>query len=122
MRSVSFIPLPASYTGTSRFYDGLLYTIKSGGILAAIDPATGSILRQARVEGAIDDYYASPVAVDGRIYLTSEKGKLAVVLPGARWEVVSVSDFQEPCYATPAISDGRMYVRTATALYCFGNR
>ena len=109
MRSVSFIPLPASYTGTSRFYDGLLYTIKSGGILAAIDPA-------------IDDYYASPVAVDGRIYLTSENGKLAVVRPGARWEVVSVSDFQEPCYATPAISDGRMYVRTATALYCFGNR
>ena len=39
--------------------------------LAAIDPATGSILRQARVEGAIDDYYASPVAVDGRIYLTN---------------------------------------------------
>jgi outer membrane protein assembly factor BamB len=101
-------------------YENILYTIKDGGILTSLDPATGKVLKSARVRDAIDNYYASPVAADGKIYLASETGKISVIRPGAQWEVLAVHDFEEPAYASPAISDGRLYVRTDAALYAFG--
>ncbi len=39
---------------------------------------------------------------------------------GAEWELLAVNDLGEDCYATPAIADGRIYIRTRSALYCFG--
>ena len=101
-------------------YRGLLYTIKDGGILTALDAETGAILKQARLPDAIDSYYASPVAADGKIFLASENGRLAVVKPGREWELLRVNNIDEPCYATPAIAAGRIYLRTSSTLYCFG--
>jgi outer membrane protein assembly factor BamB len=103
-------------------YEGVLYTIKDGGILTSLDPATGKILKQARLQGAIDSYYASPVAADNKIFLASETGKVSVVTPGSQWELLAVNDLNEPCYATPAISDGQIYIRTPSTLYCFANQ
>jgi outer membrane protein assembly factor BamB len=103
-------------------YQGILYTIKDGGILTSFDPATGKILKQARLQGAIDSYYASPVAGDNKIFLASETGKISVVKPGTQWEILAVNDLNEPCYATPAIGDGRIYIRTLTTLYCSANQ
>lgn len=99
---------------------GLLFTIKDGGILTSMDAATGQIRKSARVPGAIDPYYASPVAADGKLYLVSEHGKVAVTTLTADWEVLAVNDLGEPAYATPAIQPGRLFLRTAAALYCFG--
>jgi outer membrane protein assembly factor BamB len=101
-------------------YQGVLYTVRDGGILTSFDPAKGAVLKQARIRGAIDAYYSSPVAADGKLYVVSENGKVAVITPGAEWEALSVADLDEPCYATPAIADGRIYLRTASSLYCFG--
>ncbi len=100
-------------------YQGILYTIKDGGILTAFNPADGKVLKQARLTGAIDKYFASPVAADGKIYFASENGKLGVVEAGADWRVLAVNDLAEPCHASPAISAGRLYVRTQNALYAF---
>jgi hypothetical protein len=99
--------------------DGILYTIKTGGILTSMSAKTGEIHKTARVQGAIDGYYASPIAAGGRLFLFSEKGKSAVIKPGAQWETESVVDFDEPIYATPAVGDGVMYLRTSGALYAF---
>ena len=101
-------------------YQGVLYTIKDGGILSALDPANGQIHKQARLPGAIDNYYASPVAADSKIFVLSETGKLSVVKAGKEWELLSLNDLNEPCYATPALADSRLYLRTQTTLYCFG--
>ena len=101
-------------------YKDVLYTIKDGGILSALDPANGRVHKQARLAGAIDSYYASPVAADGKIFVVSETGKLSVVKAGKEWELLSLNDLHEACYATPALADGRMYLRTQTKLYCFG--
>jgi len=101
-------------------YEGVLYTIKDGGILSALDPATGKIHKQARLTGAIDNYYASPVAAGGKIFIVSEAGKLSVVEAGKEWNLFSMNDLNEPCYASPALADGRLYLRTRTTLYCFG--
>jgi outer membrane protein assembly factor BamB len=113
-RSVPQVPSPL-------LYQGVLYTIKDGGVLTALDAARGTVLKQARLPGAIDAYYASPVAADGRIFLVSEMGKATVLAAGPDWTILSANDLDEACYATPALSGGRIYLRTRTALYCFGN-
>ena len=100
-------------------YKDVLYLIKDGGILTAVDAKDGTILKQGRLTGALDTYYASPVAGGGHVYLLSQPGKLTVVKAGAEWEIVSSADFDEECYATPAIVGDTMYLRTRSALYCF---
>jgi hypothetical protein len=111
-RAVPEVPSPL-------LYQGVLYTVKDGGILTALDAGSGEVLRQGRVRGAIDKFFSSPVAADGKIFLVSETGKVAVLKAGAEWEVLAVNDFAEPAYATPAITDGRLYVRIGQTLYCF---
>lgn len=101
-------------------YDGVLYYVKNGGILAAMDAGTGKILKRGRLDGAIDPYSASPVAAEGKIYFASEKGRIVVLKPGADWEVVAVNDLNEEIYATPALSGGSIFARTAENLYRFG--
>ena len=103
-------------------YNGVLYVVKNGGILTAFNPSTGEVLKTGRVRGALGGYSASPVAADGKIFLTSEEGKLAVLKAGADWDVLAVNDLAEGAFATPALSAGRIYVRTDEALYCFGSR
>ena len=100
------------------FYQGVLYMLKEGGILTSLDPATGKVSKQARLTGALGDYFSSPVATDGKLFAVSQSGQLVVVRAGAQWEVISVSDMNEDAFATPAIADGRLYVRTVAALYC----
>lgn len=100
-------------------YQGVLYVIKNGGILTSYDAATGAERKAGRVQGAIAGYSASPVAADGRIYLANEDGKVAVVKAAADWEVLAVNDLDEPIYATPALSQGSIYLRTQESLYCF---
>jgi outer membrane protein assembly factor BamB len=101
-------------------YNNILYVLKEGGILTALNPEDGKVFKQGRVEGAVDSYAASPVAADGKIYLASGKGKIAVLEPGTEWKVLQVHDLKEDLWATPAIADSRIYIRTQAALYCFG--
>jgi len=101
-------------------YQNVLYYVKNGGILAAVDALTGKTLRQARVQGALDPFSASPVAADGKIYVASESGKIAVIKPGADWEVITVNDLKEDTFATPVLSKGQIFLRTNESLYCFG--
>lgn len=115
-RNDKFVPQVSS----PLLYQGVLYTIKDGGIFTSLDPASGAIHKTARLPGAIDAYYSSPVAADGKIYVASETGKVSVIKPGPQWEPAGVFDFEEQIYATPAIADGRIYLRTSRALYCFG--
>lgn len=101
-------------------YQDVHYMVRTGGIITTLDAATGKVLKQGRTKDAIGDYYASPVAADGKVYLASEDGKVSVLKAGAEWEVLGVSDFGEEIHATPALSAGRIYLRTRSALYCIG--
>jgi outer membrane protein assembly factor BamB len=97
----------------------VLYVVRNA-IVSTFDPTTGELLRRERIRSAIGDYYASPVAGDGKIYLASLDGKLSVLRAGRDWEVLSTSDLGEQIIATPAIADARVFVRTDRSLYCFG--
>ncbi len=98
---------------------GLVFTVKDGGFLSCLDAKDGKLLKRERLPGP-GNYYSSPVAGDGKIYLLSERGRLTVVSAVRDWQVLASSDFQEDGYATPALADGRIYLRTAGHLYCFG--
>lgn len=100
-------------------YQGVLYLIKNGGILTTLNPEDGSMLWQGRVREALDNYYASPVAGDGKVYLASEKGLVTVLTADAQPQPGDTVDFGEAIFATPALADGRVYLRTASKLYCF---
>jgi outer membrane protein assembly factor BamB len=101
-------------------YHNVLYMVNDGGIVTALNPDTGAEIGQGRLKGAVDHYYASPVAADGKIFMLSETGKVVVLAPGGSLEPVVVNDLGDDIYATPAISDGRIYLRTRGWLYCFG--
>ena len=101
-------------------YKDVLYLMKEGGILTALDPLTGKVLKQGRLQGALGDYFASPVAADDKVFTVSHEGKVTVLKPGGQWEVLAINDLGEDCNATPAIADGRLYIRTRSTLYCFG--
>jgi outer membrane protein assembly factor BamB len=100
-------------------YNGVIYLVRNGGIFAAFDLATGTMAKQGRLREAIDEYFASPVAANGRILAASRGGKLTWVKAGADWEVLQVNDLGEECFATPALAADGVFVRTAAALYLF---
>jgi outer membrane protein assembly factor BamB len=100
---------------------GALFMVNDGGILTSLDAKTGDVGRQGRLSGT-GKYFSSPVAGDGKIYLLSDRGELSVVTAEPQWRQIAEANFGEDVYATPAISAGRIYIRTVGHVYCFGAR
>ncbi|HXW05625.1 MAG TPA: PQQ-binding-like beta-propeller repeat protein [Vicinamibacterales bacterium] len=100
-------------------YDGVLYVVRTGGIITSLHPQSGEVLKTGRSESAIEEYFSSPVAADGKVFLVSESGKVTVLKSGEQWEIVAVNDLAEEVWATPAIAEDAIYIRTRSALYAF---
>lgn len=99
-------------------YRGVLYMVKDGGVITAVDAKTGQLLKQGRAVGG-GRFYASLVAGGGKIYVPSENGIITVLRAGRVWKTVGSHDFKERIMATPVIKDDAIFVRTDKALYCF---
>jgi outer membrane protein assembly factor BamB len=97
-----------------------MFLLKEGGIATVFHSRDGEPLRAAKRLDAGGEYFASPVHGDGKIYLASANGKVTV-LNSADYEELAVNDLGESIIATPAISDGRLFVRTRTQVLCFAN-
>ena len=108
------------YVSSPLFYDGRVYTIKNGGLASCYDAKTGAQHYQAERMDASGDYYSSAVAADGRIYVASQRGTVVVMAAGDALKVLARNDLREPIFATPAIIDGRLYLRTEKHLFVFG--
>ncbi len=111
-KNLPFIPAPL-------VYQGVFYMVKDGGVITALDPATGKIFKEGRSPEALGEYFASPVAAAGKVYLANGEGKITVLKAGPQWEVLRVNAMEEEVHATPALSGGHIYIRTRGALYCF---
>lgn len=111
---------PVPQVPSTLLYKGVLYMVNDGGILISFKPETGEVIKQGRLQGAIDKYFASPVAADGKVFLVSEAGHVTVLQAAGEWEIIRVNDLDDECFATPAILDNKLYIRTRSALYCFG--
>lgn len=94
-----------------------LYSITEAGIVNCLQGATGEVLWRQRLAGK---FSASPICADGRVYFLSEKGKMTVVEEGPQFKVVAENDLSETCCASPAISQGNLFIRTEKTLYCIG--
>jgi hypothetical protein len=62
------------------------------------------------------------VAGDGKVYVLSQACKLTVLKAGGDWETLAVNDLDDVCFSTPALADSHLYLRTESALYCFGKK
>ena len=113
-KNLPYIPAPLVYRRTSSSW-----CATEGSSLASI-PATGRLLKEGRTREALGEYYASPVAAENKLFLASSEGKITVVKAAAEWEMLQVNDMGDEIHATPAFGEGRIYVRTHGALYCFG--
>jgi outer membrane protein assembly factor BamB len=110
------------YMPTPIVYGELLYTCSNQGVLTAYNAKTGERVYQERLGGTGGAFTASPVASDGKIYLSSEDGDVFVVKAGPKYELLSKNPVGEVMMATPAISDGLVIVRTISSLYAFGEK
>jgi outer membrane protein assembly factor BamB len=111
---------PVPQVPSTLLYQGSLFMVNDSGILISFDPATGNVIKQGRLKGAIDKYFASPVGADGKVYLISQDGSVSVVKAAGEWDTLAVNALGDEVFATPAIADGKIFVRTKSALYCFG--
>jgi outer membrane protein assembly factor BamB len=107
------------YIPTPVIYGSHLYVCLNNGVLAAYDVKTGERAYQERLGGKGGAFSASPVAGDGKIYLASEDGDVFVVKAGASYELLATNPVGEVLMASPAISDGVLYVRGLKHLFAF---
>lgn len=112
-RGLPYVPSPL-------FDEGRIYTIKSGGMASCFDARTGRELWLEQRIGVVGDFYASPVAAAGKVYVAAQNGTVAVLAAGDTFNVLAKNEIGEPLFATPAMADGRIYLRAAGHLYCFG--
>ena len=97
------------------YYEGRLYTFLNGGIVFHRLAKTGALLYSGRL-GALGYYYASPVAADQKVFIASEEGVVVVLAAGDQLNVLARNKLDGAILATPAIVDGKIYVRTESSV------
>jgi outer membrane protein assembly factor BamB len=109
-----------SYMPTPLAYGGLLYVLANNGVFDAYDVKSGDEVYRQRLPYVGSGYSASPVAADGKIYLSSEDGEMLVVAAGREFKHIATNTMGELLMATPALSEGVMYVRASETLFAIG--
>jgi len=99
------------------YYRGLLYALMDNGVLACLDGKSGKEHYRHRLGGACN---ASPVASEGRIYLSNNDGTTFVVKAGKEFTLLATNELGERITASPAVSGNDLLYRTDWHLYCIG--
>ena len=95
-----------------------LLSVNRAGVAFCHEAATGKICWQEK----LGRHHASPVLVEGRVFLVNDNGQVDVIEPGAKFERIARYELGESCYASPAISDGQVFLRGFEHLFCFGRK
>jgi outer membrane protein assembly factor BamB len=111
-----------SYMPTPLVYNGILYVLANNGLFDAYDLKTGNEIYRQRLPLIGSGFSASPVAADGKIYLANEDGEVLVIAAGEKFSHLGTNSMGELLMATPALSDGVMYVRSAGTLFAIGKK
>jgi outer membrane protein assembly factor BamB len=111
-----------SYMPTPLVYKGVLYVLANNGVLDAYNLRTGEELYRHRLPLIGSGYSASPVAADDKIYLSNEDGEMLVVAAGSTFAHIATNSMGELLMATPALSEGVMYVRSSASLFAISRR
>lgn len=111
-----------SYMPTPLIYKGLLYVLANNGTFDVYNLKTGDEIYRQRLPQVGNGFSASPVAADGKIYLPNEDGEILVIAAGEKFAHLKTNSMGELLMATPALSEGVMYVRTAQSLFAVGQK
>jgi outer membrane protein assembly factor BamB len=111
------VPSGAPYISSLVHYNGLIYMVGDVGVLTVTDAKTGERVYQERIGGV---YSASPVAADGKVYLLSEDGETIVLSAGRTPTILARNTLDARQLASPAISGGRLFIRSDNALFAIG--
>lgn len=102
--------------------NGRLLVVKHGGLSTCVDIANGKVLWERERIRNFGEYYSSPVAGDGKIYIAGRNGAIVVLADEPKLRILARNDLAEEIAATPAIADGRIYIRTRQKLICVGEQ
>ncbi len=100
--------------------DDRILLFKTGGFVNFLGKKKGERLQNQERIGITSPFLAQPVFGDSKIYATVQNGQIAVLANSAELKILATNNMGEDCIATPAISDGMLYIRTRTKLYCIG--
>ena len=102
-------------------YRGRLFTMSTTGIMVCYDAETGRVVWRRRVGAGPGGFYASLVAADGKIYAPRSNGTTYVIAADDEFRLISESSLPEEMFASPAINEECLLLRTVSALYCVGD-
>ncbi len=111
-----------SYMPTPLIYDGILYVLANNGLLDAYDLRTGEEIYRQRLPLVGSGFSASPVAADGKLYLSNEDGDMLVISAGRKFTHLATNSIGELLMATPALSESVMYLRSSQSLFAVGRK
>jgi outer membrane protein assembly factor BamB len=111
-----------SYMPTPLIYDGIVYVLGNNGVFVAYELKSGAEIYRQRLPHLGSGFSASPVAADGRIYISNEDGEILVVAAGREFRHIATNQMGELLMATPALSDRMMFVRSSSSLFAIGRR
>jgi outer membrane protein assembly factor BamB len=111
-----------SYMPTPLIYKGVLYVLSNNGLFDAYNVRTGDEIYRQRLPVVGSGFSASPVAADGKIYLSNEDGEILIIAAGEKFAHLGTNSMGELLMATPALSDGVMYVRSSASLFAIGRK
>lgn len=105
------------YVPTSVMRDEYFFGFHDGGVVSCFRLATGEVLWSQKPAGR---FFGSPVCVDGKLYCITVDGDVVVLRAGPQYELLAVNPLGEKSHATPAVANGRMFLRTFSHLICVG--
>ncbi|MBX7211903.1 MAG: PQQ-binding-like beta-propeller repeat protein [Verrucomicrobiaceae bacterium] len=110
-KGVAYVPSPV-------IAGDFLLIVSDSGVAHCFDASTGGIKWEERLR----EHHASLVSAEGRVYFVNDQGTMRAVKPGATYELLAESETGEKVFASPALSDGQMFIRGDRSLTCFGKR
>ncbi|MDB5293796.1 MAG: Pyrrolo-quinoline quinone [Phycisphaerales bacterium] len=108
------------YVTTTLVKHDLLFCWGDSGLVTCRRPATGEQVWQQRVPGGA--FYSSPICCGDTIFNITKKGEVVAIAAKDKYELLGQTPLNEKCQATPAVAEGKMYVRTYSHLYCVGGK
>jgi outer membrane protein assembly factor BamB len=108
------------YVVSNIVYGDYLYLLTDNGIVTCVDVATGEIKYEGGRPPKPARFFGSPVAFGGYIALTSEEGETYLVKAGPVFEIAQINSIGETVWSSPAISNGRIYIRGSKHLFAIG--
>ena len=109
------------YVASPLIYRNRVYLAAKGGFMTCVDLQTGKPLYQKERLGIGGEYYASPIAVDNNIIVCAHRGNVFLVKATKKMDIVHSTNLNEKIFATPAIADSKIYIRSEAHLWSFGD-